>query len=232
MSVSDKERSLRRRILFNSMPENASEELVQQAIDLLENEFGSDPSIMYSKLVKRLKESIDQKQAPLGNILGRIMMLRNKPPSEIGPDPRDGSQRVARKAASSDRPKKNSAQKKVLTTGSDLVFNTLFDHVAKAIAKSNPENLTSLCERLKSEAAGMKLSRSCGAALISWVNSGGQDFPAMKGPVNELHRVINTTFVWMCEKFGPVDADKMLLRSCKQTEELNEAFDHPPKKFL
>jgi len=40
MSVSEEERSLRRRLVANAMPESASVDVINQAIAILENEFG------------------------------------------------------------------------------------------------------------------------------------------------------------------------------------------------
>ena len=57
MSVSESEKSLRRRLLFNSLPAGTSLEIIQQAIDLLDNEFGEEPNLLYGSLVNRLKET-------------------------------------------------------------------------------------------------------------------------------------------------------------------------------
>ena len=77
----------------------------------------------------------------------------------------------------------------------------------------------------------MDLSRECGAKLVSWAKSGTTN-SSISGTDEELHKIVNTAFVWMCSAFGPVDADKILLMAVNQTEQLPEAFEHSPRKFL
>ena len=238
MSVSNTEKSKRRRILFNSLDKGTPIEVVQNAIDLLENEFGSQPEIRYTQLVKRLRESFDHPAFRAGNLLGNIMMIRNKPAEQIGPDPNDAlpsrpESRPAPRPAARPTGKKPapSIRRRPSLTGRDLVFNTLLGHVTAAVAKRSPDGESNYRQHFVEEALNMDLSRDCAAKLISWAKNGSTD-SAISGTDTELHKIINTAFVWMCGKFGPVDADKILLHAVAQTEQLPEAFDHSPKKFL
>ena len=86
MSVSAEERSMRRRLVYNAMPEDTSIDVINKSIEILENEFGNEPQIKYSKLIKRLGEAIDS-NVKFGPVLGKIMILRRKTAEEIGPDP-------------------------------------------------------------------------------------------------------------------------------------------------
>ena len=86
MSATTEERSLRRRLIYNAMPTDTPLDIVQQCIGILENEFGEQPEIKYSQLIKRLNESITANLD--GNkMLGKIMLMRRKSADEIGPDP-------------------------------------------------------------------------------------------------------------------------------------------------
>jgi hypothetical protein len=227
MSVSETEKSLRRRVLYNSIPSGTPEEVIQRAIDLLENEFGDQPEIQYIKLVKRLRQSINHEAFAAKNLLGKMVMLRNKPVQQIGPDPAEGN--LGRRAAPS-RPTRPVA-KVANQDPRSLVFNTMLQHIADAVAKKNPENLVSLRKRFLEAAVKLKMSHECGKQLVSWARS-ETAAPNISGPDEDLHKIINTAFVWMCEKFGPVDADKLLLYSVQRTEQLPEAYDHPPRDFL
>ena len=116
-------------------------------------------------------------------------------------------------------------------SGRDLVFNTLLQHITKTVAKRSPESETAYREHFLSEVLKLKLSSSCGAKLVSWAKSRVSMSP-ISGTNEELHKIINTAFVWMCGKFGPVVADQVLLHAIKQTEQLSEAFEFPPRDFL
>lgn len=225
MTVSNTEKSLRRRILARSLGEDTPANVIQAAIDLLDNEFGENPDIKYAELIKRLRESFDHPAFESGNLLGRIMMVRNKPAEQIGPDPADGPAveggvPLARKAASKGK-----------IEGRELVFNTLLGHITSAIAKRGAQVEASYRKHLLSEAQQMNLSQECGKKLVSWIQSKGG--PAqITGATPELHQIINASFVWMCQEFGPVFADKVLINSVNETDKLSEAFEFPPRDFL
>ncbi len=227
MSVSESEKSLRRRLLFNSLPAGTSLEIIQQAIDLLDNEFGEEPNLLYGSLVNRLKETLDERRVNLGGLLGKIMVLRNKPVADIGPEPPfSGNSRTAQPAA---------ATQPVGVAGDltvqDKVFNSLLLGIATAVKQRNADNLQEMTEFLKSEALTMGLATPTSKSLAKWIAM-PMDGPKITGNVENLHRIINTCFVWMCKKFGPVDADKILLFGVKTAETLPESFEHSPRKFL
>ena len=228
MSVSSTEKSLRRRILFNSLEKGTPAEVVQNAIDLLENEYGDEPEIRYTELVKRLRDSFDHPAFKSGNLLGRIMMVRNKSADEIGPDPTD-----AASAGGASRARRGLNQTAQLTglAGRDLVFNTLLTQVTTLIEQRGAEKTKSYRENFLKEALKMNLSRECAAKLVEWAK-GASTSSAISGTDAELQKIINAAFVWLCGAFGPVDADKILLQSVNRAEQLPEAFDNSPRKFL
>ena len=196
---------------------------------MLDNEFGNQPEIRYTELIKRLRESFDHDAFRSGNLLGRIMMVRNKPASQIGPDPAETLVRSPEAPSNSAQPA--AAQRRVLLSGRDLVFNTMLQYITNSISKHSPDSETTYRSHFLKEALNLNLSRECAAKLVSWAKS-GVSMSSISGTDEELHKIINTAFVWMCGKFGPVFADKILLLSVKQAELLPEAFDNPPRKFL
>lgn len=214
--------------MYSSIQKGTPVEVVQRAIDLLDNEFGAEPEIRYTELIKRLRESFDHDAFRSGNLLGRIMMVRNKPASQIGPDP---AETLPRPTASSASGSQANNQRQVLLSGRDLVFNTLLQHITGAVEKRSPEGAASYRQNFLKEALNMGLSRECATKLVSWSKSNAS-MSTIAGTDAELHKIINTAFVWMCGKFGPVEADKILLHAVKMTEQLPDAFEHSPRKFL
>lgn len=223
MRVSKTEKSLRRRILYRSLDKGTPAEVIQLAIDLLDNEFGSQSDMRYAALIKRLQEVSDHDAFRSANLLGRIMMVRNKPVEQIGPDPSDPQNGSNVGSASTQR----QAQLK----GRDLVFNTLLQHITAAVAKQKPGSEESYREHFVKNALNLDLGRDCATKLVSWAKSDAS-MSSIAGTDKDLQKIINTAFVWMCEKFGPVFADKMLLQAVTLTEQLPEAFEDSPRKFL
>ena len=73
-------------------------------------------------------------------------------------------------------------------------------------------------------ALNLDLGRNCATKLVSWAKSNAE-MSSIVGSDKDLQKIVNTAFVWLCQKFGPVAADKILLHAVSQTEQLPEAFD-------
>lgn len=224
MSVSHQEMSLRRRILFNSLEHGTPVDIVQRAIDLLDNEYGDQPEIRYTELVKRLREAFDHPAFKSKTLLGRMVILRNKAPEQIGPDPVGTLARTPPSGG-------HSAPQVTGLVGRDLVFNTLMTQIVVTIEKRGEAKFRSCKDFFISEILKMNLSRDCGKKLLEWAK-GSSTATAISGTDQEFHKIVNSLFVWMCRAFGPVEADKILLHAVKFAEGLPEAFETSPRKFL
>lgn len=214
MSVSEEERSMRRRLVANAMPDGTSIEVINRSIEILENEFGDEPQIKYSKLIKRLGEAIDS-NVKFGPVLGRIMILRRKTADEIGPDPGvvESSSTNASKLPH------------------DVVFNAVFSSIAQHVCNRGESLQTDFTKWLSTESASWNLSSEGVAALNRWASDPKSE-PQVSGSVEQLQKIINQCFVWMCGKFGPVDTDKILLRALNSAADLPAAIEFPPKKLM
>ena len=212
MSVSTEERSLRRRLVYNAMPDNLSLDIVQQCISILENEFGEQSEIKYSQLIKRLNESITANLD--GNkMLGKIMLLRRKSADEVGPDP--GIVGEASTGASDAK---------------DIVFNNMFNTITDQVRNRGSELEKKFRTELPKQCQQAGLKASCLKALTGWSQSAGPS--AVSGEPADLQKIINQSFVFMCEKFGPVDADKILHLAINKAGQLPESFEFSPKELM
>lgn len=235
MTVSEEERGIRRRLVYNAMPEGTSEAVLQSAIEILENEFGDKPEIRYTELAKRLDAGLTNHAVNLGGFLGRLMMLRSKPPEEIGPDPNAGGFSQQR----SPTPKTESSVRKRSATSapsSELdtrckMFNVLFTAAVDCVAKHGDGRVIDLAAQLKKDADKLGLLAVTHRTLLAWTNNPLAP-SSIVGSTPDLHKIINSSFVWMCKTFGPTEADRYLLQGVRQAEQLPEAFDEPPKQFL
>ena len=212
MSVTTEERSLRRRLVFNSVPRDLPVDIVQQCIGILENEFGSQPDIKYSQLIKRLNESIAA-NIDGNQMLGQIMIMRRKPIDEIGPDP--GATGISPTA---------------MFNPSDTIFNSMFNSITDQIQKRGLEGAAKFRSELPSQCQQAGISTDCWQALSAWSKS---SMPAaISAHTSDFQTIINQCYVFMCAKFGPVEADKILHRSINQAEQLPESFEFSPKNLM
>lgn len=210
--VTEQERSIRRRLVFNAMPPGTSLDVLQQCIEILENEFGENPDIRYSQLVKRLGESVEG-NLNFGPVLGRIMMMRRKKPEDIGPDP--GVDQCQPQASD---PK-------------TIVFSCLFGAICSQVKGRGASRLLDLKRHVNHDVGQWELSGSCRSGLEAWAKSTSDEI-RFDGELKDLQRIVNESFVWMCGQFGPVETDKILHRAIQLAEQSPEAFEFPPKNFM
>ena len=111
------------------------------------------------------------------------------------------------------------------------MFNTLVTQVLLAVGRRGDAKLKACKEFFLGEILKMKLSPGCAAKVVEWAKSSGAT-TSIRGNDQELHKIVNTLFVWMCGAFGPVEADKVLLQAVKHAEQLPEAFECSPRNFL
>ena len=108
------------------------------------------------------------------------------------------------------------------------VFNSLFGFIAADARRRGAS--ASLQEHFQSKADSIGVPQPCLGTVKAWASTGGA--PAIEGTNEDLQKVINSAFVWLCNNVGPVDADKILLTAVKATETLPESFDCSPRTFL
>lgn len=221
MSISESERAYRRRLLYSAMPEDASTQTVQKSLAVLDNEFGEVAEMKYSQLVQRLQQNLDQAELDIAKLLGNLMTLKKKPAGDLRPDPETagGLSNAGSTAAAST----------VRLEGRLKVFNTLFESIARNVEKRG--KIQAFQEHMAFKADSLQISGVCAETLAGWVQSDGLS-PTIGGGNAELQRVVNEAFVWLCDAFGPTDADKVLLQGVKAAEATPEAFECSPRVFL
>jgi len=143
------------------------------------------------------------------------MVMRRKPVEEIGPDPGivESSQSIVKLAAQ------------------DVVFNAMFLSIAQQIHQRGATMESDFGSWLSNDAKSWSLTSECLSAIEQWA-SNPQSAVKMSGSVQQLQKIINQCFIWMCGKLGPVDTDKILHRAIRVAEDLPESVEFPPKKLM
>ena len=220
MSVSTEERSIRRRLVYNAMPTDLPLDIVQQCIGILENEFGEQPEIKYSQLIKRLNESITTNLD--GNkMLGKIMLMRRKSADDIGPDPGP---------APGPDPGVAGTNGSRASGAKDVVFNNMFNTIIDQIRSRGSKLEKKFRSELPQQCQQAGLKASCLKALARWAQTAGPS--AISADAAELQKIVNQSFVFMCQKLGPVDADKILHLAINKAGQLPESFEFSPKELM
>lgn len=213
MNVTSKERSLRRRLLFNAMPETASEEVVRLCIQILDNEFGDDPDIKYSLLIKRLGDAVEG-HMNFGPVLGRIMMAKGKPLEEIGPDP--GGTRASNLHGA-------------LKPG-ETIFNSMLATITQQVRNRGRQKEIDFRRELLSSCSQSPITSQFQHALEEW-SFDPEAFP-IRGTTEEFQLVINACYVWLCIDLGPTEADRIFNYVVATAQRLPESFEFSPKTLL
>lgn len=211
--TTDAERSYRRRIFATALPDDFPSDALQQSMSVLDQEFGDVEKLKYSDVISRLETNLVKAEVNLNLLLGRIMQLQRKKPDELDADPFG----------------KGTATPVTPQAPRETVFNALFSAVTKQVDRRG--QLDELRLELKKNAFTLGLAANCVQSLTAWADQ-RVTTSRITGSNADLHKVINHVFVWMCNKYGPVDADRILIASVKFAEALPEAFDCSPREFL
>ena len=216
--ISEEERSYRRRLVYNAMPDGVSETTVQKSLTVLEREFSDVSEIKYSDFVQRLQRNLDRAELNIGTLLGRIMTLKDKPATELRPEPNSAALRSAVAEA-------------LPLDGRLKVFNTMLATIADDLARRGADKVADFRTYWIENASSQGFTDECETSLVAWAQNPGA-VPRVGGTNKELAKLVNAAFVWLCNKFGPVEGDKFLHRAVAAAERLPESFDCSPRVFL
>lgn len=215
--TTESERSYRRRILTSALPDDIPAETLRHSLQVLDQDFGEVENLKYKEVLNRIEDNLNAAEVNVNRLLGRIMLLKRKEPAELKPDPRGGGTQKA-----------TTATRTQLLDPRLKVFNTLFGSIAKHVDRKG--DLDALRAELLDQIVTLDVSPDCGRSVREW--STGASDPQIAGSNKDLHKIVNHAFVFMCTRFGPIDADKVLIASVRAAEALPEAFDCSPRKFL
>jgi|GEM_PF-4632201 len=215
--VNETERVYRRRLLATAMPEDVKLATLQKSLDILEKDFGSVETLKYSELVSRLQTNLDRAELNVGQLLSRILSLKGKSADDLGPDP------------GSNPGVSENTKKPARITGRLKVFNALFSSIAAEVDRR--KDLASIKQQFEDAPASLGLSSATGDSVVAWCASAAAN-SEIQGPNEDLQKIVNHAFVWLCNEYGPIDADKILVRSVRTAESIPEAFSCSPKSFL
>lgn len=227
MPVNEHERSVRRRLIFAAMNGNATPSAIDKAIDTLDREFGDVEEIRFNQVIRRLQQTLDSTEANLNAVLGRVMTLRQKSSDELGPDPRDGS--AIQPRSSVVRPSQQRAAAK--RVGLHHVFATMVETFITHLQNLDNGSDRHLLEALLQSPDIETLPTRVGAAIHHWAQAPGGTLE-IQGTVDDYRTVIHAIYVWLCQKLGPVDADRLLSSVVRTAEALPEAATNSPRQLL
>ncbi|MEM9827588.1 MAG: hypothetical protein AAF958_13435 [Planctomycetota bacterium] len=228
MPVNDQERSLRRRIVFKAMNGNATPAAIQTAIRTLDNEFGEVENLRFNQLIDRLRDRLDSAEANLSKVLGNIMTLRTKSADEIGPDP------LRSQAAGAASKRTGSAAGLAATRREGLadVFGTLVESVVSSLRHRGDNSHQSFLDEWTKCSDVQALAGRVVGPLTDWAADPQPDAFRPVGTVDHFRILVHAMYLWLCEKFGPVDADRMLNQGVRAAEGLPAAVTNPPRQLL
>ncbi|MEO1526385.1 MAG: hypothetical protein AAFX06_13175 [Planctomycetota bacterium] len=227
MPVNEQERSVRRRLIFAAMNGNATPTAIEKAIDTLDNEFGDVEEIRFNQVIRRFQQTLDATEANLNAVLGKVMTLRQKPAEELGPDPRNGVA-IQPRSPSERGPSPGAATRRV---GLHHVFATMVETFVAHLRNLGNGSDRHLLEALLQSPEIEKLPPRVAKAIQDWTQS-PQGTLEIQGTVEDYRTVIHAIYVWLCQKLGPVDADRLLSGVVRTAEALPEAATNSPRQLL
>jgi hypothetical protein len=244
MAIDEQEKSRRRRIVYHSVSPFSNGDVVAAALRLLDEEFADSPLFSGNQFLMKLTQSGADIGPSKTRIFGKMMELSKLVAEAIGPDPVMGG--GAAPAASTPRPQATptatpaapaaTSPVKSLASASGLsgmegVFNTLLNHLALQVERHGDEVIGRMTTYLKTQGRELGLGAMTQLQFRTWC-----DAPTSKVLVDcskdEMSSIVHGCYVWLCEEFGPVIADRMMKQSVVTAEAHADAATHPPRELL
>ena len=229
MKISDQERSVRRRILFGAMNGNATPAAIRTAIATLDDEFGQTENLRFNQVITRLQQTLDATEVNLGKVLGNIMTLRNLPVDKLGPDPATGSRAdvVIRQRDGGESPKPVTVR-----GGAGNVFGTLIETIVSHLRHRGDGSHVAIVEAMATSPEVVSLGDRVVDAIRRWRDDESTSPLHVPGTTEHYRVIVHVVYVWLCNRLGPVDADRMLSAAVRTAETLPDAVNHPPRELL
>ena len=206
---------------------NATPDAIRSALSTLDREFGSTSELRYNAFVKRLQETIDAAEANLAKVYGEIMRLRTQPAESLGPDPGVGATPAAAAPAAASAPPASD-----VPAGLPRVFASMMSTIAEQLRHRSDGSHRSLADALATSPEVIALGDKITAPLRSWRDADAAGTPAVTGTADQYRVLVHVTYVWLCNKVGPVLADRLLQSAVRTAEALPDAVMHSPRQLL
>lgn len=229
MSVSDQERSLRRRIVFHAMNGKATPAAIKSTLTLLDSEFGNVEKFRFNELIQRMSQTLESAEANLGRILSEIMVLRSQPEDRLGPDPLEGSASATISGRPPSVPKQDSVSKR---EGIDHVFATMIESLVANLRHRADGSEKKMLDAVISSPELAKIGERMSAPFKEFAKQPDPGTLHVRGTIDEYRSIVHLVYVWLCNKLGPVEADRSLGAVVRAAEQLPEAVQHPPGQLL
>ncbi len=223
MPVDDNERSMRRRIVFHAMNGNATPKAIKYAICMLETEFADEEKLHYNELIRRMQVNLDSAEANLGKVLGKIMSIRSLPAEQIGPDP----------LGSPDEDEHRGAKiPKATRTGPHHVFSSVIEMVVGYLQRRGDDSHLQLIDAILASHDIQKSGPRIIRPFEHYRSTPQAGQLLINGTQDEYRLIVHRVYVWLCQKLGPVDADRTLNAAIRTADTLPEAVNHSPRELL
>jgi hypothetical protein len=234
MTVTENELVRRRKLVYQSMHGFAGEDVVDSALALLDAEFSGD-EFTANRFVTRLQQMIGPR-VNLGVVFSRLLQLKDKPVEQLGSDPgvRTGYKAPPTKPAAPGSAKSPAVSAVAIAptlSDRDKVFNHLWNGLTEQLVRYGADCLPGMISNLRIKMPSLRLSTRCLADAKAWCDQPTASNPII-GTDDDMRQLVHCTYVWLCEKFGPQPADRILSLVVRQTELLPEAVHHPPRRVL
>lgn len=241
MPIDAQELSRRRRIVFHSFSPYATDQAVNTALQVLQDEFADAAMFSSNQFMMRVSQSAPDLGTEKTRIMSRMMQLSKLISDEIGPDPVDHNAvrpAAPRAAAPASRPAPSAPSQTLRPPaagstpqlrGIDAVFSALLGALFDQVCRQGETHAIRFGSGLNAHSS--ELTSGTRGQVEKWMNERGE--PAIVGATeSDMRTVLHAAYVVMCEEFGPVVADRMLTFAVNRAEQLPDAAVHSPRSLL
>ena len=196
------EQAIKRRAVYTGLKPFMDTAPLMEVIDYWESHYADSPRFTLQRFVADIctQHNLRDRRS---DILLSLVQSMNLPASQLLPDPVNGQ----------------STKSRTSDTSSDA-FCLLMTTLMECVPASKYHNIRL---DLYASVDQRRLPPSLASGLQAWL---GNDKPLRIGviPVGLLRSIVNRTYVVLCERLGPVEADRLLAEASKRSKSANPAL--------
>jgi hypothetical protein len=195
------ELKLRRRAIYTGMRPFFDDAELMAALKLWQTHFSQTPKFAYSAFLSACCNTSELKQQR-SNILSGILQAMNLPERELLNDPFDASS----------PPVAN-----VIHNNIDSKTVVFMSFITTLLAKVSTAEALLIRAALIKNSASLAMDKRHQFSLQQWLSNKAEQLEHAYD-IDVMRKLVNFSYIAMCECFGPVKADMVLAQTIKQTE--------------
>ena len=229
-ATEDNSVEFKRRAVYTGLRTYLGQDALMEAMCHWQKDFSDKPKFAISRFISHLVNQYDlgTQRTEIQSKMARLMMAAS---DTLDEDPlpqmlayQDGN----KVATSADKPRVNGHRHEAIES---LMFRMFVDELAQVLRTRDAMLIGLMIETLNTRLSTIGLNGAEANQLEEWLQDRRAHMPVDLGK-DKLHDLLIAVYVMLCEKFGPVETDRIYGTAVRKVEQSDAAGGQSPRILL